>query len=298
MLLFSTEKSVLQELSASDWKNRNIRVLVKRDDLIDPLVSGNKWRKLKYIIALAVSRKKDGILTLGGAYSNHLLATAAACRAAGLHSVGIVRGEELTSESNENLLRCRDLGMELVFVSRTEYAERNEPERQEIWKQRYPEFLFVPEGGAMYHGLIGCQEIWKEIPEKTDHVFVAQGTTAMSCGLLLGSREAMVHVVPVLKGFDSLQEMQPLLYSFLLDRTAVNEYLQQVRVHDQYHFGGYAVKTPELESFIRQVQEKHALPLDRIYTAKAFFAMTRELEKPEYNGTTVMFLHTGGMMNG
>lgn len=299
MSWFQTDASVLQELHDPAWERRRIRVLVKRDDRIDPLVSGNKWRKLKYILELAHYQHKEGILTLGGAYSNHLLATASACEKAGLKAIGLVRGEELTADSNENLQRCAALGMELHFVSRDEYAERHEKERQEIWKQRFSQLLFVPEGGATYHGLIGCQEIWKEIAEPVDHVFVAQGTTTTSCGLLLGSAErTTVHVVPALKGFDSLAEMRQLLYPFLLDREVVEEYLERVEVHDHYHFGGYAKTTPELLTFIADCRTRLDLPLDKVYTGKAFHALVKELEQPRYDGSTVLFLHTGGLANG
>lgn len=300
MSWFQTDASVLQELPHPDWEQRKIRMLVKRDDLIDPLVSGNKWRKLKYILELARYQHKEGILTLGGAYSNHLLATAAACEKVGLRSVGLVRGEELTVNSNENLQRCTALGMEVHFISRDEYAERDEKERQEIWKQRFPHELFVPEGGATYHGMIGCQEIWTEIAEPVDHVFVAQGTTTTSCGLLLGSKEqTTVHVVPALKGFDALDEMRQLLYPFLLDRALVEEYLERVEVHDDYHFGGYAKTTPELHAFIEDCRKRWDLPLDKVYTGKAFYALVKELENSaSYDGKTVLFLHTGGLVNG
>lgn len=299
MSRFQTSQSILQELQHPAWKQRNIRVLVKRDDRIDPFVSGNKWRKLKYILQLAQHQKKDGILTLGGAYSNHLLATAAACAEVGLKSVGLVRGEELTADSNGNLRRCADLGMELHFISRDEYAERDEKERQEIWKQHYRQFLFVPEGGAMYHGLIGCQEIWKEIPEPIDHVFVAQGTTTTSCGLLLGSSETTtLHVVPVLKGFDSLAEMRQLLFPFLVDQELVQEYLDRVEVLGDYHFGGYAKVTGALQQFIAECLQRWNLPLDTVYTGKAFYALMQEIELfPEYDNSTVLFVHTGGLMN-
>lgn len=297
--LFDSNQSVLQELQSEEWLKRGIRVLVKRDDLIDEEVSGNKWRKLKYILELVLSQHKSGILTLGGAYSNHLLATAAACAKAGLNSIGLVRGEELTTESNHNLRRCHELGMQLVFVSREEYSERYEKERQEIWKQRFPEYLFVPEGGAMYHGLIGCQEIVSEIPEKIDHVFVAQGTTTTSCGLLLGfPEETKIHVVPVLKGFDAQAEMRPHLYGFLLDNETVEDYLKRVVVHNFAHFGGYGKMSEELLSFIRECREKWALPLDGVYTGKAFWALTEALKSPEFNQSTVLFLHTGGLRNG
>lgn len=298
MSRFQTERSILQELQFPDWEKRSIRVLVKRDDLIDPYVSGNKWRKLKYIIELALHQQRAGILTLGGAYSNHLLATAAACEQFGLKSIGLVRGEELTAESNENLQRCAAMGMELHFLSRDEYSERYEKERQEIWKQQYPDYLFVPEGGATYHGMIGCQEIWTEINEPIDHVFVAQGTTTTSCGLLLGSDETTtVHVVPALKGFDSLTEMRPLLYQFLIDNELVSEYLNRVVVHSEAHFGGYAKVTDELIEFIGFCKQNFDLPLDRVYTGKAFYALMKALESEEFDTKTVLFVHTGGLLN-
>lgn len=298
MSWLDTSKSVLQKLHFMHFSENKVAVFVKRDDLIDPLVSGNKFRKLKYIVEQAQALKKEGLLTLGGAYSNHLLATAAACKELGLRAVGLVRGEELTADSNPNLRKCAELGMELVFLSRDEYAERDEPERQEIWKQRFGRLLLVPEGGACYHGLIGCQELANELPETVTDVFVAQGTTTTSCGLLLGlKKHVKLHVVPVLKGFHSLHEMRHLMYPFLLDNEVVSEYLERVVVHDEYHFGGYGKTTQELQDFISKMKEEHTLPLDSVYTAKAFYAMLKVLEQPEFHDREAVFVHTGGLFN-
>nr|WP_294860459.1 pyridoxal-phosphate dependent enzyme [uncultured Fluviicola sp.] len=299
MELFDTSKSILQEIRL-DSKFRNVCLLVKRDDLIHPEVSGNKWRKLKYNIELVEFQKKDGILTFGGAYSNHLLATAAACKLAGLKSIGIVRGDELTEQSNDNLKRCAELGMELKFIPREEYDARNEKHVQETWKEEYPFYLLIPEGGSNYYGMVGCQEIWKELPEKTDHLFVAQGTTATSCGLLVGlSESTQLHVVPVLKGFDAKAEMKKQLFPFLLDEETIHEYLDRVEVHTEAHFGGYGKWNRELEDFISACEKEYALPLDKIYTGKAFYALMSWLEKQDFQTLqTVVFLHTGGLMNG
>ena len=300
MELFDTSRSILQEIKLDPEQFRSVRLLVKRDDLIHPEVSGNKWRKLKYNLELANYQKKDGILTFGGAYSNHLLAVASACQSAGLKSVGVVRGEELTAESNENLKRCSELGMELLFISRESYDERNEKSCQEGWKEAYPHFLLVPEGGSNYYGMVGCQEIWKELPAGIDHVFVAQGTTTTSCGLLLGSDEnTKIHVVPVLKGFDSPAEMRKQLFPFLIDQETIDEYMKRVEVHPEAHFGGYGKWTPELVDFISKCKKEYDLPLDKIYTGKAFYALMewlrqQDFEKPQ----TVVFLHTGGLSNG
>lgn len=299
MELFDTSKSILQEINL-DSTFRNVRLLVKRDDLIHPEVSGNKWRKLKYNIELVQFQKKDGILTFGGAYSNHLLATAAACNLAGLKSIGIVRGEELNENSNNNLKRCSELGMELKFVSREEYDSRNEKISQEAWKEEHPFYLLVPEGGSNYYGIVGCQEIWKELPEKVDHLFVAQGTTTTSCGLLVGgSDNTRVHVVPALKGFESKAEMRKQLFPFLVDEEIIADNLNRVEVHSEAHFGGYGKWNDELLNFISDCQKEYDLPLDKIYTGKAFYALMEWLKRQDFQELqTVVFIHTGGLMNG
>lgn len=300
MSLYSTENSVLQELQCEQFSRKNVRVFVKRDDLIDPEVSGNKWRKLLYNIEVARYQKKEGIMTFGGAFSNHLLATASACKRAGLKAIGVVRGEELTVESNQNLKRCHELGMQLVFISRVDYQLRNEKIIQEEWKEEYPTYLFVPEGGANYHGMVGCQEIWKEIPMEVHHMFVAQGTATTSCGLLTALPESTtLHVVPVIKGFNVEQTMRSLLFPFLVDEDYLDELLERIVVHSDHHFGGYAKVTEELRCFQQRMKADMNLPLDLIYTAKAFAAMIDWIDRQEdLNGKQVVFLHTGGLKNG
>lgn len=290
------ERSVLQRLHSPEWDYREMEVLVKRDDLLHPEVSGNKWRKLQYNIAQAFHTKSQGIFTFGGAYSNHLLATAAAARAAGLKSIGFVRGEELHENSNDTLRRCSALGMELQFLSRELYALHADKQFIDELKIENPGFYSVPEGGANSYGIVGCQAIWKELPGDTDHLFVAQGTTTTSCGLLLGLPEnAQLHVVPVLKGFDSATTMRHLLHWFLFDEELAHELVEKVHIHDSFHFGGYAKQTPELLDFISEIHASHQLPLDTVYTGKAFYAMTQILKDPAYDGKKIVFLHTGGL---
>lgn len=294
--LFSTQDSVLQEILIPEFKERGIRLYVKRDDLIHQEVSGNKWRKLKYSLMQAEQMKCMGILTFGGAFSNHLLATASACAVSGLSSVGIVRGEELTADANPTLRRCAELGMKLVFVDRMLYNMRHDADYLKELKLDYPSFYIVPEGGANYYGMIGCQEIWKELPTDVDHLFVAQGTTTTSCGLLLGMHETCtLHVVPVLKGFDSRTEMEKLLYLATFDTEMNTELLQRVEIHPDYHFGGYAKYDQNLLQFIDDMEQQHELPLDQVYTGKAFHGMLKELQKAEYDGKKIIFLHTGGL---
>ncbi|MFY7989930.1 MAG: 1-aminocyclopropane-1-carboxylate deaminase/D-cysteine desulfhydrase [Fluviicola sp.] len=297
MNLYDTSVAVLQTVSLEQVIGKNVQLLVKRDDLIDPEVSGNKWRKLLYNIELATFQQRKGILTFGGAYSNHLLATAAACHKAGLHAVGVVRGEELHPESNENLKRCAELGMELQFVDRTTYSERNEPLAIEGWKERYPNHLLVAEGGHGFYGMLGCQKMWEELPADTDHVFVALGTGTTAAGLLVGlPDEAYLHAVPVLKGFDTAIAIRELLWQFYLDGEMVDQKMKQLVVHDDFHFGGYGKADSDLKERLRALQTDLDVPLDYVYTGKALLACLDFIQQSE-NAGKVVFIHTGGLHN-
>lgn len=290
------KRSILQEIKVEAFQKRGISFFIKRDDLIDSEISGNKWRKLKYNIALCESKMKEGILTFGGAYSNHLVATAAACKNANLRTVGFVRGEELNAESNSTLKRCAELGMELTFISREEYAMRNDKAYHETLGADYPSLQLVPEGGANYYGMIGCQEILSEIDSDFDHVFLAQGTTTTSCGIVFGTKpHQKVHVVPALKGFDSLTEMKGLFAKTGIDSETTSDLFERVEVHADTHFGGYAKYTPELIEFIRDFHQNYRVKLDPIYTGKAMFELMRQLESSEYDNSKVLFIHTGGL---
>jgi 1-aminocyclopropane-1-carboxylate deaminase len=294
--MYPVERSILQKLDSDFLKRRNVQLYVKRDDLIDFEVSGNKWRKLKYNVQQAVHLKSSGILTFGGAYSNHLVATAAACAKFGLRSIGIVRGEELTADSNNTLKRCQALGMHLKFVTRNDYQLRND---QLYWRdlsREFQNFYFVPEGGANYYGMMGCQEIVSEINILYDALFVAQGTATTSCGLLLALPEkAKLHVVPVLKGFDSLVEMKELLNNSIFDKELTIELMDKVVLHPDYHFGGYGKYTSDLLSFIRSFFKDYSVPLDPIYTGKLMLGVFEEIRKGQLDNQTIVCLHTGGL---
>lgn len=294
--LFDTSSSILQEIIIPRFSARGIKLFVKRDDLIHEEVSGNKWRKLKYNLLQVQQGNYTGVFTFGGAYSNHLLATASSANLAKIKSIGFVRGEELTTNSNQTLKRCEELGMQLIFISREEYALRNDKQYIDEVKSEHINFYFIPEGGGNYLGMVGCQEIWKEINEPVDEVFVAQGTTATSCGLLLGKpADSKLHVIPVLKGFDVYEEMFAKLKWFLFQDELAIELLEDVQILADYHFGGYGKYTRELLTFIQEIYSEYQLPLDPIYTAKAFYGMLHELESKQYDNKQVLFVHTGGI---
>lgn|SRR3989338_2514134 len=291
-----TSNSIVQELHDPDWEAKNIRVFFKRDDLIHPLVSGNKWRKLKYHLELCAARKNTGILTFGGAYSNHLLACAAVCQEKGLSAVGIVRGDELNPNSNPTLRDCAELGMHLRFVARDEYELRHDRMYQEEWLAEFPNHLLVEEGGAGYYGMIGCQEIVGEIEVHFDQVWLAMGTGTTSCGVLLGLQEKQtLHAVPVLKGFDALATMTTMFGKTGLEKEWIHDQLKKAQVHPEFHFGGYGKYTEELLTFVRSFYFKHHIPLDPVYTGKAVFALCDELKKSSCTNTSVLFIHTGGI---
>lgn len=295
-MLYSTEKSLLQSIEDERFSKRGIRLFIKRDDLIDSEVSGNKWRKLKFNIEQVKAIKKEGIITFGGAFSNHLVATASACQKAGIKSVGIVRGDELNPTSNETLLKCSKYGMILKFVSREEYRLRSDKLYQNELCQEFENHYIVPEGGANFYGIVGCQEIVKEIDIRYDVIFVAQGTTTTSCGILLSLPEtAKLHVIPVLKGFDSLEEMREMINYSLFDEEFTEELVRKVTVHADYHFGGYGAYTMELIYFIQDFYKKHQIPLDQVYTGKAMYALFSEIEKGNLDNQTIIFIHTGGI---
>lgn len=289
-------KSKIEELKNALTEKWNTTLLVKRDDLIHKEVSGNKWRKLKYSLLQASQNKNVGVITFGGAFSNHLVATAAACSAVGLPSVGVVRGEELNENSNDTLRRCAHYGMNLKFISRDEYNLRNERTYHEGLLDEFPNHFVVPEGGANYLGMIGCQEITKEISEKVDVFILAQGTTTTSCGILLSlGATQKLDVIPVLKGYDALNEMKTLMMKSGLEDEFIDDKLAQATVFDHYHFGGYAKVNDDLINFIRQIHSEFGLKLDPVYTGKAFYALWDQLSQGRYHNQTICFIHTGGL---
>jgi 1-aminocyclopropane-1-carboxylate deaminase len=261
-------------------------IWVKRDDLIDPYVSGNKWRKLKYILEEAKNLKKDHLVTFGGAYSNHLVATAAACAGNGLKSTAFVRGEVV---ENEMLLLCRLFGMRLIFTERTDYKEKHALFSKHFAED--PHAFFVDEGGAGMAAVKGCAEIIAELPPDIDHLFCAAGTGTTAAGLLKGilgsGSKTILHVVPVLKGGD-----------FIADEIArYTGSTEQLVLHTDYHFGGYGKTQPALISFIKCFVAEEGMLIDPVYTAKLFFAVDDLLRKQYFKPTDkIAAVHTGGLL--
>jgi len=281
--MFTDLHSPLQQLRHSHLSG----LWVKRDDLIDPYISGNKWRKLKYILKAAAAENKNHLVTFGGAYSNHLVATASAAARSGLKATAFVRGEKV---NNEMLVLCSLYGMELIFIDRETYKDKRACYFE--YAAKHADTYFIDEGGASAEAVLGCAEIIAELPEDIDHLFCAAGTGTTAAGLLQGIQKAglktKLHVIPVLKGGEFIRE-------------EIGHYIAtdnpRLVLHTDYHFGGYAKTKPELLDFIKVFTAEHGILIDPVYTAKMFFAIN-DLGFKDYfaQEEKVVALHTGGLL--
>lgn len=282
--------------------NHALKLFVKRDDLIDPFISGNKLRKLEGNLMAAKDAGAAQIVTFGGAYSNHLLASASAANALDIPVIGKVRGEELNENSNPMLLKCHQLGMELNFINRSNFKESKY--QSGLWIDQDKPTWFIPEGGANPEGILGCTNIYTEAVAQNnnqhfDAVFLAQGTTTTSLGILASiPPTTQLFVVPVLKGFHSLHEMQALAEKAKQNPLTAQLHFpfEQVKVLDQHHHGGYAQTSPELDAFIAQFNQTAQFPIEPTYTGKVLYALAEQLTVFTNNIQAVLFVHTGGVI--
>jgi 1-aminocyclopropane-1-carboxylate deaminase len=268
-----------------DYKGAS-EISVKRDDLIDPFISGNKWRKLKYTLAAVLTSQKKHLVTFGGAYSNHLIATAACAARNNLKATAFVRGEPVT---NEMLGLCRLFGMELIFVDRESY--RNKRELFAQYFEEDEEAYFIDEGGASEEAVNGCAEIIDELSITYDYIFCAAGTGTTAAGLLRGLNKAKLntelHVIPVLKNGDFIKE----------EISTYEKDIQKLLLHTAYHFGGYAKTTPELISFVKDFTASTGVLIDPVYTAKMFYAIYDLMSKNKLkDDAKILAIHTGGLL--
>ncbi len=269
------------------FRQKELSVAVLRLDAIHPVVSGNKLFKLHYFLQEAMSTEHKTILTFGGAYSNHLVATAFACEANGLKSIGIVRGEK-PAKLSSTLQQCLNYGMQLQFISREDYDEKETVRFQNELKNKWGACCIVPEGGYHPLGAKGAALIQHIIKDGNyTHVCTASGTATTTAGLLLAGDQKIISV-PVLKGMvDIASRLNFLCGSFNIER---------LEIFDRYHFGGYAKRTPELIAFMNGMWRQHGLPTDFVYTAKMFFAIYDKIKNGHFPaGSRIICLHTGGL---
>lgn len=286
--------SPLHEISDDRFARHGVRLLLKRDDLIHPQLIGNKWRKLAPNLAAAAGRP---IVTFGGAYSNHLRATAAAGRLLGLPTVGVVRGDELAGRPlNPSLARCAADGMRLHFVDRSAYRRKTDPDALAavLGAVGAEDAYVVPEGGSNAAAVQGCRALGRELCGHADVVAVACGTGGTLAGLAAGLSPGVRALgIPVLKG------------GFLdaATRTLQTEAFGAPRgdwhLDERFHCGGYARTTPALDAFAEDFEQRHGLPLERLYVAKLLYGLVTLAQEGAFPpGTRLAAVVTGAPFEG
>jgi 1-aminocyclopropane-1-carboxylate deaminase len=277
--------SPIHQIQHQLFDEQGLKVFIKRDDMIHPIISGNKWRKLKYLLKQAQVENKTHLVTFGGAYSNHLLATAAAAAKFGFKSTGFVRGEEV---NNDTLFLCRLHGMNLIFTDRESYRDK-----PSLFSKHFAdnnEAFFIDEGGASALAAKGCSELIDELSETYDHIFCACGTGTTAAGIINGLSEQKLltqfHVIPVLKNGEFL-------------RAKIDNFLERpsaYHLYTDYHFGGYGKVNDELIRFVKQFVVETGILIEPIYTGKMLYALYDMIAKSYFKpGSRILAIHTGGI---
>ena len=267
--------------------NFSQELTVKREDLIHPFISGNKFRKLKYNLAQARNEKKQTLLTFGGAFSNHIAAVAAAGNEFGFNTIGVIRGEELADQlsTNPTLKFAQSCGMRFKFVTREDFRKKTYESFIKNLREEFEDFYLIPEGGTNDYAVKGCEEMLTNEDFDYDYICCSVGTGGTISGIINASKpQQEILGFPALKG-DFLQEE--------ISKFAKNLNWQLI---SDYHFGGYAKINTELISFMNQFRRHYQIPLDPVYTGKLMFGIMDLLKKgyfPEHS--KILVIHTGGL---
>ncbi len=280
------QEPYIQELSRDWYHGKVAEVAMLRLDVIHQHVSGNKWYKLKYNIAFCRDHGINSILTFGGAYSNHLAATAAMANISGLKSIGVIKGTYAEKELTPTLRFCIDNGMQPVFVSHEDYARKYDNDWLAELSVRFNNPMFIPEGGANEYGRKGAKEIAGLIPERYTHVAVSVGTGSTLCGVVdgVGDNVRILGFAPM-KGGKYLQEE----ISRYTDR-------RNFTIFDDWHFGGFGKHTEELVLFMNEFYKENNISLDMVYTAKMMYGIRQRIQGGLYQpGARILCIHTGGL---
>lgn len=283
----------IQQLANSVTEKAGIRLLIKREDLNHNLISGNKWWKLKYNVQQARTEKKNLILTFGGAYSNHIYATASAAKESNLECIGVIRGEKLLP-LNKTLTHAASEGMLLHYISREDYRKKDDEEFVQNLREKFGDFYLIPEGGTNASAVKGCAEFASYLIQEVnfDYACLPVGTGGTIAGFIAGLKNTKEVIgISVLKNGEFLsKEITKLIHNYNGDVYGNWTLLTS------YHHGGYAKATKELLDFVSAMKERHNLPLDHVYTGKLFWAVMQEIEKGRFErGSTVLAIHTGGL---
>ncbi len=275
-----------EEISSPLLQKKGVQLYIGRADQIDPVISGNKLFKLYYYLQEALENGQRPLCTFGGAYSNHLVATAKACNKFRLKSIGIVRGEKPASLSH-SLLECIQHGMELHFVSREAYQRPGNLLQALSLPANY---VLIPEGGYHPMGAKGAALMMNSLQSvHPTHICTAVGTATTLAGLLqAASPDQQIIGITVLKNMKDIQDR----LQYLLNRPGSIEHV----LMQDYHFGGYAKKTTSLISFMNEFYRMSNIATDFVYTAKMMFAVMDQIEKDYFpSGSRIVCIHTGGL---
>ncbi len=286
--------SPLQKVELPLFKEKGISFYVKRDDLIHNQLNGNKYRKLKYNIKHLQANDYKGIITFGGAFSNHILASAAAANLFGFQSVGIIRGNELNPDSNTVLRKAKSLGMTLYFVSRSEYRLKDKSSEISSIIEKHSDLILIPEGGTNEFALEGAGEIVDELIIQDfvpNIILLPCGTGGTTAGLIKRVKELNLNIC--IQAFSSLKG------GFLADD--ISQLLGFVpkatlfQLISDYHFGGYAKSTEELSTVVNSFSQYTHIPVDTVYNAKLIYGLLDKVKQDSsYSNKTIIWINTGG----
>ena len=273
--------SPIQEIFEEEWNEKNIQVFVKRDDLIHPIISGNKWRKLKEYIDFAQINASNSIISFGGAYSNHLYALAYVGNQFNIKTIGIIRGNELSINSNSYLKQMSEWGMDLHFMDRESYRKKIVPE--EIEKENV---IIIPEGGFSKVGVLGLEGLKNELNEqiKADYLITAVGTGTTAIGI---SKFLKIKTIGILT-LNNLTEIEKNSQEFDLENL--------LEINTNYIFGKYAKDSQVLKDFCDTFYKKHLILIEPTYTGRMFYGLY-DLIRNNYfpKKSKLIALHTGGI---
>jgi 1-aminocyclopropane-1-carboxylate deaminase len=297
LILLHYQSTPVQEFHHAALDKAGVRLMIKREDLNHPFISGNKWWKLKYNLEEAKRLDKKTLLTFGGAYSNHIYAVAAAAEECKFKSIGIIRGEEIRP-LNPTLRFATEHGMLLQYISREDYRKKNDADYIRRLHGTFGDFYTIPEGGTNILALKGCSEFGQTLLDLNfDYLCLAAGTGGTMAGIIegiAGKREVIG--VSVLKGDFLTQEISNLLDASALQKKNSSPVYGKWQMLTSYHHGGYAKVPDELKNFIGEMYRQHNLPLDPVYTGKLMWAVLEEVKKGFFKrGSTILALHSGGL---
>ncbi|MCC6599286.1 MAG: 1-aminocyclopropane-1-carboxylate deaminase/D-cysteine desulfhydrase [Crocinitomicaceae bacterium] len=292
------EKINIAEPTTQRIKLGGREVDVRRLDLIHPDINGNKWYKLKYNLERVLREPHKTILTFGGPWSNHIYSTASAAHLLDIQSIGIIRGAEPMHWS-ETLKYAKSCGMQLVFISKTAYSEKETEDFRAWLHEEYGSFTLIPEGGADFFGVSGCIEILQpDDLTKYDIICCACGSGATAAGLLIGSGEEQeVVAFSAMKGGSFLKnEILKQVNKVFMNLEVTAGFDKKIRVVTDYHFGGFGKWNKELLDFMKDFQERYGIPLDQVYTGKMMYGLVDMIEKEKIDvNKRILVIHTGGL---